>query len=555
MTINQIELFIVDRDPIFRLGLSVALEEFPDLLIIAQEDSAIATIGKLAQGIIPDILVIDIDLSDLHTDGLTAQEFYQILKKTYPQLRIFLLASDVNAQELNLLQNLGANGCISKGNNIESIVYALRQVAEGHSYWQPKNNSYTNYGWLKNSLIHLAQPGKQQINKDIEKIINQLQNNNISLLNKFFLLGRKRELQAAKWIANQIVKENNTLVNTQERKPKSLPNNNSNNVKIPPKLMLAVLEEDEITAKVFNQVVTKISFGTVNRTDFFLEIDILQPELKQELLYLILNNFGKALESFSVDADLNPDLFIQDLWERCTINFLYDKYHQSMPIEREQMERILKQEIDNLQKSLFCYIYLVEDLLQYLVRKQAINIDQVLYSPESPEAIDRAVFLLENLLINLANGIMQIVLNYFADVEELKYYFYDPNYRSSREIARFRNEMSWQYRQQIYWEHPRDIFESRYRFFRLHNGKIETLYVYAPRSEELNQLKGLSWFTTIMLETRDALSPRLQSIFSLVGNSFVFILTQVIGKAIGLIAKGVLQGIGTTFQDVRNNKK
>ena len=92
MTINQIELFIVDRDPIFRLGLSVALEEFPNLVIIAQEDSAIATIGKLAQGIIPDILVIDLNLTDLHTDGLTPQEFYQILKKTYPRLQIFFIS-------------------------------------------------------------------------------------------------------------------------------------------------------------------------------------------------------------------------------------------------------------------------------------------------------------------------------------------------------------------------------------------------------------------------------------------------------------------------------
>ena len=554
MTINQIELFIVDRDPIFRLGLSVALEEFPDLVIIAQEDSVIATIGKLAQGIIPDILVIDLNLTDLHTDGLTLQEFYQILKKTYPRLPIFLLASDVNDQELKLLQNLGANGCIFKGNNIESIVYALRQVAEGHSYWQPRDTPDQHHGWIKTALIRLAQPGKQQINRDIEKIINQLQNKNLSPLNRLFLLGRKRELQTARWIANQIIQENDALATTQKPKTKSLPNTSSN-VKIAPKLMLAVIDEDEVNAKVFNQVVTKISLGAINQTSFFLEIDILQPELKQELLYLILNNFGKALESIPIDAEIRSDLFIPELWQQYTINFLYDKYHQSMPIDREQMERILKQEINNMQNSLFCYIYLVEDLLQYLVKKQAINIDQVLYRPESPEAIDRAVFLLENLLINLANGIMQIVLNYFADVEELKYYFYDPNYRSSREIARFRNEISWQYRQQIYWEHPRNIFESRYRFFRLHNGTIETLYVYAPRSEELYQLKGLSWFTTIMLETRDALSPRLQSIFSLVGNSFVFILTQVIGKAIGLIAKGVLQGIGSTLQDVRNNKK
>ena len=61
MTTNKIELFLVDRDPIFRLGLSVALKAFPDLVIISQEDTAMATLGQLAQGIIPDILVIEMD--------------------------------------------------------------------------------------------------------------------------------------------------------------------------------------------------------------------------------------------------------------------------------------------------------------------------------------------------------------------------------------------------------------------------------------------------------------------------------------------------------------
>ncbi len=202
-TINeQIELFIVDRDPIFRLGLSVALEEFPDFVIIAEEDSAIATLGKLAQGIIPDILLIDLNLTDLGRDGFTPEEFYQRLKQIHPQIPIFLLTSGSNNRELNLWQNLGIRGYIPKGSAIETLVYALRKVAEGHSYWQPHNTPGNNNGWLQNTLVSLARPGKEQINRDIDYIINQLQNRNLSVLNKLFLLGRKRELQVYLWLAN-----------------------------------------------------------------------------------------------------------------------------------------------------------------------------------------------------------------------------------------------------------------------------------------------------------------------------------------------------------------
>lgn len=555
MATNKIELFIVDRDPIFRLGLSVALEAFPDLVIIDLEDSAIATLGKLAQGMIPDILAIDVNLTDFDNDDFTIKDFIQRLKQTYPQLPIFLLASNLSDRELNLFKNLECAGYIAKGSSIETIVYALRDVAQGKSYWQIELNSHSNSGWLQNTLYHLTEPGKQQIDQDIEKIITQLKAGNLSPVNKLFLLGRKRELTIARWLANRFYSGDNNSFNNQSNLTKALPKSDQNNAKLPPKLMLAVIDDNRVISKVFNQVITKISFGTVNNTEFFLEIDILQYKKKQELIYFILEIFNEIITSIPVEAELDSHLFLQELWKKCTIDFLLTNYEKSINFDKQQLELMLQQELESIQKELLSYIYLLEDLLNYLIKGQSINIDNILYRHESPEAINRAVILLENLLIHLANAVIQVILNNFADLEVFKYNLYDPSYRSSREIARFRNEISWRYRQDNYFEHPRNIFESRYRFFRLHNGKIETLYIYASRTEELYQLQGLSWFTTIILELRDALSPRLQSIFALAGTSVVFILTQVIGRGIGLIAKGILQGIGTSFQDVRGNKK
>ena len=555
MTTNQIELFVVDRDPIFRLGLSLALEAFPDLVITAQEDTAIATLGQLAQGMIPDILVIDFKLSDLENDGLTPKQFCQRLRQAYPQLPIFLLASSLNYQELNLLKNLGVRGYISKGSSIETIVYALRQVAEGKTYWQIKDKSSDKSGWFKNSLSRLTQPGKQQIDADIENITNQLDNNNLSLTDKLFLLGRRRELKVARWLSNKISQEEDTLVTNQEQARKALPNSSRNQVNLPPKLMLAVIEDDKIAASIFNQVITQISLGVVNNTDFFLEIDILQPDKKQELLYLILDSLGKTIESISLETEINSDFFLEEIWQQCTTDFFFNNYQQNILIDELEFKTILQQELNNIQNNLISKIYLVEDLFNYLAKKQPITIDNILYRYESPEAINRAVVLVKNILINLANGVMQVILNNFADLEIFKYHLYDSSYRSSREIARFRNEISWRYRQDKYWEHPKNIFESHYRFFILRNGKIETLYIYAPRTEELYKLQGLPWLTTIILETRDAIAPRVKSAFSLVGSGFVFVLTQVIGKGIGLIAKGILQGIGSTLQDVRNSKR
>ncbi|HBY78698.1 MAG TPA: hypothetical protein DEG47_17225, partial [Cyanobacteria bacterium UBA11148] len=53
-------------------------------------------------------------------------------------------------------------------------------------------------------------------------------------------------------------------------------------------------------------------------------------------------------------------------------------------------------------------------------------------------------------------------LNQFADIEAIKQSFYDQHLISSREIARFRNNLSWKYRRVELIDEPIAIFESRY---------------------------------------------------------------------------------------------
>ena len=43
---------------------------------------------------------------------------------------------------------------------------------------------------------------------------------------------------------------------------------------------------------------------------------------------------------------------------------------------------------------------------------------------------------------------------------------------------------------------------------------------------------------------RDAIAPQLEIAVKYIGNLFVNFLTKVVGKAIGLVGKGILQGLG-----------
>jgi hypothetical protein len=157
--------------------------------------------------------------------------------------------------------------------------------------------------------------------------------------------------------------------------------------------------------------------------------------------------------------------------------------------------------------------------------------------------------LLQNLIIQVANGVIQPLLNEFSDIEIVKHNFYDKRLMSSREITRFRNNLSWKYRRNQYIDEPQAIFESRYDLFVLSEIGIKKVAIYSPRRQELEQLQGTQLAVTIAYEFRDAIAPRLRGTVGWVGKGVVYVLTQVLGRGIGLILRGVIQGVGSAWQD------
>jgi hypothetical protein len=65
---------------------------------------------------------------------------------------------------------------------------------------------------------------------------------------------------------------------------------------------------------------------------------------------------------------------------------------------------------------------------------------------------------------------------------------------------------------------------------------------------------GVPLVVTIALEARDAIAPRLRSTLSVLGSGVVYVLTEVVGRGIGLIGRGILKGLGNAWQDVRSSR-
>ncbi|HEY9704652.1 MAG TPA: DUF3685 domain-containing protein, partial [Allocoleopsis sp.] len=190
----------------------------------------------------------------------------------------------------------------------------------------------------------------------------------------------------------------------------------------------------------------------------------------------------------------------------------------------------------------------VIELFTYLLFENCLLIDNISYSKDTREAKQRVRIILQNLIITMANGVVQPLLNNFVDLEIIKQNFYQPELSSYRTITKLRNNLSWQYSLQKYILEPTAIFESKYNVIICAEKGLITTCIYASRSGELKQLKGIQLIVTLVLEIRDAIAPTFKSFITFTGKGIVFLLTQIIGKGLGLIGKGIIQGIGNSFK-------
>ncbi|PSF38757.1 DUF3685 domain-containing protein [Aphanothece hegewaldii CCALA 016] len=556
MSDRTINVLLIDDDPIFRLGLSQGLVSVLDVRVIALIDSV--TILNQSVEPSPDVIILD---PLFPASGGANWILCQFLVSNYPKAKILLLSSQLTPTDLDHAQKLGLNGYCPKGTSLENLVTIIRQIASGQPFWSATPATTNPVFSVRRThwLIRLAQSGIEQIDQELSKILYQLNQENLSRFDELYWNGRRRELLAASWLVRKLIPVEiapSITPKPREITPKKPITESALSV-ISNSLPVASSPRSLSTTTVYEETLGKLRYSLENYTDIPQEIDILQAVRKRELLYIVFEQTRKILDEIKFleldysDLLRRKDLMLLEIWQKSTQKFLKITYSESNDLFRQEIDRILLRDLRLIENDILKKIPFVNELFAYFLFEQSLIVDQIAYRVDSPEGINRAVILLENLIIQISNGVIATILNNFPELELIKKNLYNNNFISSREVAKFRNDLSWKYRKNKYIEHPQDIFESKYRLLYLSENKIKQNFIYAPRQEELYQLNGIPWLVTIALEFRDAVAPRLRSIFSFLGKGVVYILTQVIGRGIGLIVLGIVQGAGNTWQELR----
>jgi DNA-binding NarL/FixJ family response regulator len=119
---------VVDDHPSVRMSLRFVINGEPDLVVCGEADDAQPALA-MAEQLCPDIVIVDIALKESH--GL---DLIRDLHLRYPSLPVFVHSAHTEELYAPLCFHCGARGYMNKGEDVQTIIHAIRAVLDGGVY-------------------------------------------------------------------------------------------------------------------------------------------------------------------------------------------------------------------------------------------------------------------------------------------------------------------------------------------------------------------------------------------------------------------------------------
>ena len=295
-------------------------------------------------------------------------------------------------------------------------------------------------------------------------------------------------------------------------------------------------------SNVFARLQYKINFDVNNNSSFLLATDLLRDNSKRRLFKIVSANVEKLfLELLQEDCKLTltqSKLIFFSLIKVTTQEFLGSCYGYNVSLQPQVIK-----------ESFYTKLLLSDDIIllnvpfQILSREES-KLFRSIFVPIYNKAYDSFIeALLDNLIVEITNAVMFIIINEFSFIYDVRKKFYRSNFLSLRNVERFRNNLSWQSRIKGFIRRPSDLYNGQPGIWIIRTTGIYYRSIYANRSNELLKLRRFSLITLVSIEARDFLISRSEEIIYFLGSNIRYTLTSVIGQVIGLIWRGVIEGL------------
>jgi DNA-binding NarL/FixJ family response regulator len=129
---NSLRIVLADDHTVVREGLALLIDTQEDMRVVAQADGGRMAI-HYALTLLPDVIVLDVSMPDLGGAPATAE-----IKQECPQVRVLALTRHDDQGYMQRLLQAGADGYILKKTPAPELISAIRVVAGGGTYIDPR---------------------------------------------------------------------------------------------------------------------------------------------------------------------------------------------------------------------------------------------------------------------------------------------------------------------------------------------------------------------------------------------------------------------------------
>ncbi len=129
---ERMRILVVDDHPILRRGLSMVIDQEPDLMVAGEAENAQIALEKI-EALKPDIVIVDISLPGV--DGIELLKTIKLRHKDLPALVVSMHDEFLFAERA---LRAGARGYIMKQEAVENVLTAIRKVLNGEIFVSDK---------------------------------------------------------------------------------------------------------------------------------------------------------------------------------------------------------------------------------------------------------------------------------------------------------------------------------------------------------------------------------------------------------------------------------
>ena len=491
----------------------------------------------------PDLIIWNI--LNYQSEDLIRLELLK-LKERWEESRILIIFSGELTNKTKVTPSLNSEGLLLNP-SADKVLESINIITDGGRVFDLENNPSVKIKKEKELTFNqkLLSSGLKQIDTEINYIFKYVNSDSTPEFYKFILKGRLRELITAKsfliflWgnsldIYSEAIYTENKI---------NLENKDTNTIFI----------KNKNTFEIWDLILERLSkrYNSTNLDVDFNNSSIILSGIKKEFISRLickmldeLDNLIKNIKENYKEKDYKEDFnSLIDELKLNTISNITESYFrvkkngESISLNEYIYKQVSCNEIDRESHESIMFI-------DPIIKNEPIDYDGKLLPLYETEAFIVLENIISNWIIRNCNLLASEVFNICSSWPELRTILINPQLQSTRSFERFRNNINNynRWHENIYM--PIYLYESKREYIDIIDSKFTRYYKNENREKELENLEWFQKQVTLLVEIRDAIAPQLEIAVKYIGNLFVNFLTKVVGKAIGLVGKGILQGLG-----------